>query len=309
MRCSLNLGVLLLLAACASTSRQTDEFLESAPTIPQQVTLQHVPFIEQSRDYCGPASLAMAMNSAGRSISMEEIGQQTFTPGKTGTLQSDMIGASRRNGLLALNLSSVPNLLTEVAAGQPVLVFQNLAFSWYPKWHYAVVVGYDLATREIILHTGPHAFHRMSLRRFEHSWKLGKYWGLVLQPPSKLSATADDLAHASAAAALERLGQTQEANEAYTAQLKRWPASLGALIGLGNLRYAARDWSGSIEALEEATRRHPNSSIAWHNLALAQRAARRMRAARNSATQALALAGSKETASAYRESLASLIRN
>jgi hypothetical protein len=33
--------------------------------------------------------------------------------------------------------------LREVAAGNPVLVLQNLSFAWAPVWHYAVVMGYD----------------------------------------------------------------------------------------------------------------------------------------------------------------------
>ncbi|WVM93376.1 hypothetical protein ULG90_05290 [Halopseudomonas pachastrellae] len=44
-------------------------------------------------------------------------------------------------------------ILRELDDGNAVLVMQNLAFDWYPQWHYAAV-GYDLNTRELILHSG-----------------------------------------------------------------------------------------------------------------------------------------------------------
>jgi hypothetical protein len=33
--------------------------------------------------------------------------------------------------------------MREVAAGNLVLVFQNLVISFYPVWHYAVVIGFN----------------------------------------------------------------------------------------------------------------------------------------------------------------------
>jgi hypothetical protein len=302
-----NLALLLVVSGCASTSRRTEEFLRAPTEIPQSVRLTKVTFIEQSQDFCGPAALSMAMGAAGPAFSMEKIGTQTFTPGKAGTLQSDMLGASRRNRLLALPVTSVPDLLREVAAGNPVVVFQNLALSWYPKWHYAVAVGYDLKEREVILHSGPKAFTRVSFRRFESEWKGGHYWGLVVLPPSRLSPTASELDHATAAAALETLGLNEEALSAYESVLSRWPSSLGAYIGIANVRYAKHDWLGAVKALKDATRLHSESGMAWHNLALAQESARQTRSARRSAERAIKEANDAETESAYRLSLASLL--
>jgi hypothetical protein len=61
-----------------------------------------------------------------------------------------MIGAARRHGRLAYLITGPDSMFEEVAAGHPVIVLQNLGLSWYPVWHYAVVVGYDqLGSAEI----------------------------------------------------------------------------------------------------------------------------------------------------------------
>ncbi|MEO5971502.1 MAG: tetratricopeptide repeat protein, partial [Bdellovibrionia bacterium] len=141
-----------------------------------------------------------------------------------------------------------------------------------------------------------------NLRQFEQTWALADYWGVVVLPPEKLSATADELEHASAAAALEQIGKTPEAEQIYRNILKRWPGSLGALIGLGNTRYAARDYRGSIHFLSEATQKFPQSSVAWHNLATAQGSAKMRTQARKSALHAVGIADPR-TSEAYRVSL------
>ncbi|MEO5667052.1 MAG: PA2778 family cysteine peptidase [Bdellovibrionota bacterium] len=299
----LSLGFLLLMSACATAPRQSEALIENSGTLPRHAIVKDVPFVQQSKDFCGPASLAMTMNWAGNPIGVDALGTQTFTPGKAGTLQADLIGASRRNGMLAVPVYGLTALLQEISAGHPVLVFQNVAFSWYPKWHYAVVLGYDLDTREITLHSGPDAFKKSNLKKFESSWALGKYWGLVILPSTELSASADDLAQSAAAAGLEQAGKTPEAELVYKNILKKWPASLGALIGLGNTRYAAQDFRASAKYLSEATTRHPESSAAWHNLAIAQGAAGQSTRARRSAAEALALATDAKTREAYLESL------
>ena len=71
-------------------------------------------------------------------------------------------------------------MLTEIAAGNPVIIFENLALSWLPQWHYALALGYDLQRQEIILHSGHDANFRWDLSKFERSWMLGDYWGLVV---------------------------------------------------------------------------------------------------------------------------------
>ncbi len=243
---------------------------------------------------------------AGRPRTLEEIGAQIYTPGKKGSLQSDLLGAARREGLLSVPIRGPRALLQEVAAGHPVIVLQNLGFSFYPFWHYAVVVGYDLDHEEVILHSGYDASKREKWRTFAPEWKRAEEWGLVILPPSELSASADDVQHVAAAAVMEKLGKTNEAEAVYKSVLARWPRSLAARIGLGNTRYKAGDFKASVAHLRAAVKDNPEAAVGWHNLATAEAAAKQTRRARQSARQALRLVAPEEAA-AYRESLRALL--
>lgn len=295
--------LLALSTGCATRGKQSKAFLASLPDIPPQQQIAGVPFIAQKEFHCGPASVAMLMNWGGHPVSANEIARLMLTPKKKGSFQEDLIGASRRLGFLAIPIYGIPNLMAELAAGNPVVVLQNLLASWYPKWHYTVAVGYDLPQKSIIQHdANGRAFERVNLNDFEVGWSLADYWGLVILPPTKLSATADDLKHAESAAVFERLGKISEAETVYKNILERWPQSLAAYVGLGNTRYTAKDYKMSVHYLREASRKFPDNPIVWHNLATAQGEARQTKAARASARRAMSLAPALE-ATRYRESL------
>jgi tetratricopeptide (TPR) repeat protein len=89
----------------------------------------------------------------------------------------------------------------------------------------------------------------------------------VVLPPDQLPASGDETAVLSAASGLERVGRIDEAALAYDAILRRWPDSLGALIGRGNSRYAVGDLAGAEAAYRVALERHPGAAAAWNNLA------------------------------------------
>lgn len=262
--------ILILTAGCAAKTVQVDRLLHTPLSISEQQEIAGVPFIEQSAGHCGPATLAMTMAWAGQPTDINLLVSQVYTPGMQGSLQTDMLSASRRNGMMAIPIQGFSSLLSEVAAGNPVIVFENLAVSWLPQWHYAVVFGYDLRQETVLMHSGPEAFKRWDLRKFERSWQLGDYWGLLVLPPGKLSATANELDHLKAASALEQVGQSQAAGTSYQAILTRWPQSLGALIGWANVSYATKDYAKSVESLLLATKYHPESAAAWNNLSVAQ---------------------------------------
>ncbi|HZD26298.1 MAG TPA: PA2778 family cysteine peptidase [Alphaproteobacteria bacterium] len=293
----------LLLAGCATP--QLDALHARPPAgLPRQAQVAGVPIIEQQDKYCGPASLAMVLNWSGETITQEAVAKQIYTPGKEGTLREDMLGGARRHGQLAVKLDRLDDVLRELDAGHPVIVFQNLAFSWYPQWHFAVATGYDLDAGdggEIVLHSGMKTEHRLPLSTFELTWARGDHWALVVLPPDTLPATAGEHAVVQAAVALERVGQPQAAAQAYAAVLKRWPASLGGAIGLGNARYAAGDKAGAERAFREATERHPDSPAAWNNLATVLSELGRSKEAEAAARRAIALAG--EDAEPYRQTL------
>lgn len=283
-----------LLSSCATHSPQTDALLKRQHGLPKSALIKDVPFVAQTKNHCGPASLAMMLEFAGLEVSIDELSKQMMTPGKGGTFQSDLLTAARRQGMMAIQIDNMNDLLKEISLGNPVLVFQNLAFESMPQWHYAVALGYDLKGPDIILHTGTDKNESDDLRFFERSWNLAGYWALIILPPGKLSSTADDLAHTTAAAGLEQVGKISEAEVAYQAILKKWPQSLASLIGMGNVKYTQNKFNESETHLLKAVEFHSQSALAWHNLAVAQGARKKIRSAKESSAKAWALASPEQ---------------
>src|SRR5205814_6335807 len=176
--------------------------------------------------------------------------------------------ASRRNAIFAINhCPSVTAFQAEIAAVTPVVVLQNHALDWYPAWHYAVAIAYDLKARRITLRSGTERRLQMPLDTFEHTWRRSGYWAMLALPPRRLPASVAAGDYLSAVARLEKTGRATSAREAYESALELWPDDLTALIGLGNT--AHRD--GDLEAAEQAFRRailaHPQAAAAHNKLA------------------------------------------
>lgn len=240
----------------------------------------------------------MVLNAGGVMAAPQGLTEQVYLPGREGSLQIEMLAAARRNSLIAYELAPELNdLLTEVAAGSPVLVLQNLALSWYPRWHYAVVIGYDLERAEIILRSGLERRLVMPLTTFEHTWKRSGYWGMLAMPPGKMPRTATESAYVASAVALEQTGYTQGAAVAYEAALLRWPTNLTARIGLGNAAYANHDLQRAENAYRQATLDHPESAIAFNNLAQALADQQRYAEALIPANRAVSLGGAEHASS------------
>lgn len=262
------LAAVLSLAGCA-TPQVTALLEQRPPALPQHAELATVPFYPQELYQCGPAALATTLTYAGVATSPEALVPQVYVPQREGSLQAEMLAAARRHGLVAYRLAPrLQDVLHEVAAGTPVIVLQNLAFSFAPRWHYAVVVGYDVPREEIILRSGTIQRLTMTLTNFERTWARSEYWAMVSAPPERSPVSAAENSYVSSVAALERVAPAA-ARRAYTTAIERWPGNLAARIGQGNAAYAMRDLPGAEAAYREATRRHPNAADAWNNLAQA----------------------------------------
>lgn len=237
------------LAACAPPF-DPDTRLQS--DVSARAAVQGVPLIQQQAFYCGPASLAMVMQWAGSDVTQDDIAALAFSPGAAGTYRADMIGSARRMGQLAVEIGNFDQLLSEVAAGHPVIVFQNLGLGIAPVWHYGVVTGYDFARDEVYLNSGQRDQMVMPFAVFERTWRRGDQWGLVVLPPDQLPQSVAQADVLGAAAALERVGQFQAAATVYQAGAARWPDNWLWQFGLGNARYAMGDLQGARRALQQA---------------------------------------------------------
>lgn len=264
-QCSLLVFALSILTGCAAP--QTRLLLEQPSTLPERASVTGVPFYPQEEYYCGPASLAMILNWAGIQIEQHDIANQIYTPGREGTLTPDVLAGARRNGALAVEVSSLHNLLAEIAAGNPVMVFQNLGLKIYPQWHYAVATGYDLDAENLLLHSGLDPQRVLNINSFERTWQRAGYWAITVTPPDQLPSQASEMAVLKGAAGLERAGQYPAAITAYQTVLQRWPDSKIARMGLGNTYYKLGNYSKAVAAFREVTVIDNSHAAAWNNLA------------------------------------------
>lgn len=258
-----------LLAACATPFDPNERLTVDLPT---RASIEGVPLIQQAAFYCGPASIAMVMQWAGSEISQQDIAALAFNPGAGGTYLADMIGSSRRLGQLAVEISTFDQLLAEVTAGHPVIVFQNLGLGIAPVWHYGVVTGYDFDKSEVYLNSGQLDQMILPFAVFERTWRRGDFWGLVVLPPDQLPVSVGEARVLSAAAALERVGQFKAAETLYETGAVTWPDNWLWQFGLGNARFAQDDLFGARRALRRARAIDPTIPEVRANLAFVEAA-------------------------------------
>lgn len=256
----------LALGGCAV---QTRALIAAPPaSLPARAELSRTPYFEQAAFQCGPASLAMALSAAGLAATPDDLIGRVFVPSRQGSLQIEMLAAARSRGAVATLLpASLEALLREIAAGNPVVILQNLGLAISPVWHYAVAIGYDLDAGEILLRSGPQPRERMALSTFEHTWDRSGRWAFVALAPGHLPATAAEPAATDALVAYERVAPASAARKAYQAAAARWPDSLVLAMGLGNTAYASGDLDAASTAFSDAARRHRDGA-AYNNLAV-----------------------------------------
>ena len=232
------LFVCLFLQACAGTP-QTDALLNNLPLQYQTpVELKKVPFFPQQAYQCGPAALATILVQQGIAVNPDDLISKVYIPQRQGSLQIEIIRTIRDYNLVPYVIEpELDKLLAEVQAGRPVLVMQNLGVNWYPQWHYAVVVGYNLQEESILLRSGEIERYVMSMQTFEHTWRRSKYWAVLALKPDELPVNADNWQYLKAIVAFEQTSNWSVLNQAYETGLQRWPNDRDLLMGYGTALY------------------------------------------------------------------------
>lgn len=256
--------------------------------LPTQARLAGVPFYPDDTNACGPASLAAVLRFSGVDTDVARLKPQLITPALDGTLQYDMLGATRRAGRVAYVIDpSLGELFQDVAAGWPVVVLQRLGIA-NRTWHYAVVVGYDLRNDTVTLHSSTARSLVLSIGQFDATWAGGGRWGFVALPPGAFPPDLKALRYLEAVAPMEHVAP-RAARQAYHAALQRWPEQWVAAMGLGNLAYARGDYARAAAHFSRAARMHPHDGDPLNNLAQAELAAGDLQRARHAIAQAIAI--------------------
>ena len=264
----------LLLTACAGTPQTQRLSIEPPANTPRSVELAGVAFFPQEEYQCGPAALATVLTAQGVEVSPDDLVDKVYLPERQGSLQIEMVATARSYQQLTYKLSGqLDAILREVASGRPVLIFQNLSLAWIPRWHYAVVVGYDLDQELLILRSGTTERRITPFSTFERTWQRGNYWAYVLAEPGDIPVTANALEYSRSATALMQAGHQQAALKAFEAASLHWPDQALPQMTLGNAFYAAKEYDKARNAFSRAVTIEPENAQAWNNLAYALTAA------------------------------------
>lgn len=262
------LSLILVVAVLAGCATHTQSLRSLSERLPLHVELSDTPFFPQKDYQCGPAALATVLVASGVETTADALVPEVYLPGRQGSLQTELIAATRRHGRMPYVLApEFDDLITEVAAGRPVLVLQNLQLRRWPVWHYAVVIGYDRAREQLILRSGTTQREIVSTRKFQRTWELANRWALLSIEPGDVPARPDLNRFMSAAAGLEATGKTQAAAASYSRAQALWPEAALPWLGLANLAYARGDLPAAQAAYTAAIERDPANAAARSNLA------------------------------------------
>lgn len=300
--------ILILFAAATGCARQG--YIVHDPAyfggLPVRMEITGTPFYPQKAHQCGPAALAMALNWSGSQVTPEQIKEEIYTPAREGSLQPLLVSDVRNHNRLPFIIRDFESLLRETAAGHPVIVLQNLGLRWYPRWHYAVIIGYDRDKQIMILRSGGVFRKESTWSLFRRTWNRAGEWGLVTLPLTEMPASADEESYLTAVLALENVNHPEAASVAYETALKKWPENLVALMGLGNCHYTAGNLKKAGAVFRRALELYPDCADAYNNLSLVLAGQGKYDLALNAARKAIGLGGPNKEM--YRQTLEEIIK-
>lgn len=284
------LAVATLLVAGCAVQGPTQRGV-AGPGLPQRVELEDTPFIPQRAYQCGPAALATVLVASGVPVSADELVDEVYLPSREGSLQAELVAATRQHDRLAYMVTPLlGSLFRQVASGHPAIVLLKTGFGAWPGWHYAVVVGYDLDAERVLLRSGTEPRLDLSFDRFVAIWDRAARWAMVAVEPGTLPADADLHRYMQAASELEAVGRSASAANAYQAAVLAWPDEALPRIGLANLAYSAGDLMSAERELRAAVQRAPSDAVLRNNRAIVLNAIGCSASARREAETARALA-------------------
>jgi hypothetical protein len=259
--------VAAFLWGCA-TPPQTRSILGNSPTKSKKVLLSEVPFWPQTRYQCGPAALATVLNTTSVKVEPKQLISQLYIPKKQGALTAEMVATTRQYQRIPVIIKGhLSQIFRQLDSGRPIVVLQNLGLEQLPKWHFAVVIGYDTGEGEFILRSGEIAEWRTPYAVFERTWARGDYWAMIILSPDESPDSADLEQYLKAVVDFEEIGNQEIAKQGYQQVLKLQPQHFTAHMGLGNLAYQRGDYHEAKEQFELTTLYHPEQADAWNNLA------------------------------------------
>ncbi|NBF04148.1 peptidase C39 family protein [Pseudomonas sp. Fl5BN2] len=199
----------LSLAGCAGSVQPEIQRL------PERVELSSVPFFRGEMYQSGPGALASMLSQQGIVITPGLLDKPLHLPGGEAQLQQNMQRLAREYGMVVYPLDDhLSALLTQVAAGYPVLVRFTEGSTFWAEPRYAVLAGYNRDKQTVLLRGAKSRRQLMSFSAFESAWKSAGSFAVLIQAPNQLPAKVDRQRWLSAASELAQAGQEQAAARA-----------------------------------------------------------------------------------------------
>ena len=140
--------------------------------------IQTVPFEKWLKiNYCGPACLAMVLNSweGTRSFSQRKIADEIYDSGSQATYNSELVLYPRTKGFESYSFQGNLQILKDLVAKDIPVIVLTKTIKQVAKGHYRVVIGFDDDEDQIIFHDPFFGSRRaMKVKSFMRVWELGR---------------------------------------------------------------------------------------------------------------------------------------
>lgn len=182
--------------------------------LPERVELSGT-FYRGEAYQSGPQVLASLLSQQGIVITPGLLEKPLHLPGAEDMLQQNLQNLAREYGMVVYPLdSNLPALLTQVAAGYPVMVRFSEGSAFWAEPRYAILSGYDRLKQKVLLRAGMNRRELMSFSAFESALEKSGGWAVLVQKPTQIPAAVDQQRWLKAADALAQAGQEREAAQA-----------------------------------------------------------------------------------------------
>jgi hypothetical protein len=179
--------------------------------LPERVELSGR-FYKGVANQSGPQVLASMLSQQGIVITPGLLDKPLHLPGAEAQLQQNMQSLAREYGMMVYPLdSNLPALLTQVAAGYPVMVRFTEGTALWAEPRYAILAGYNRQKQTVLLRAGMSQRTLMSFSSFESAFKDSGGWAVLIQAPTQIPASVDQQRWLKAANDLAQAGQEQAA--------------------------------------------------------------------------------------------------
>ncbi|ANI55488.1 MULTISPECIES: peptidase C39 family protein [Pseudomonas] len=182
--------------------------------LPERVELSGT-FYRGEAYQSGPQVLASLLSQQGIVITPGLLEKPLHLPGAEDKLQQNLQNLAREYGMVVYPLdSNLSALLTQVAAGYPVMVRFSEGSAFWAEPRYAILSGYDRLKQKVLLRAGMNRRELMSFSSFESALEKSGGWAVLIQKPTQIPAAVDQQRWLKAADALAQAGQEREAAQA-----------------------------------------------------------------------------------------------